>query len=180
MHEHRQTADRDERQATRRVDAAPAPPLLDLQRSAGNRGVQQLMGSPGLKAVPAVAGLVQRVLEAAVVTRVRKQGVTASYNIQNRLSHIYQRHGSGSTATGAGKFADNKKIPGWVRAGIDNGTVDVNPGGYKFEHNLGEVIGTSINGAEASSIRVILTVPDNTGKRGKDKSEPFINTAFPF
>jgi hypothetical protein len=167
VHEHGREPERTERMQRR--DDSSAHPLLALQQTAGNRGVASLMRAP-LQPVAAGALAVQRTVDEQTGKKIRKFAQNVFDKLHNRIGHIKQRHGQTSTATGAGKFLDDKKIYALVKEGVDKGTIDTNDGGYKFEYKFGEKIGVDINGRDAFGIRVILT------GSGKDW---FINTAFP-
>jgi hypothetical protein len=94
-------------------------------------------------------------------------------NIAKRISHVKQRHGPESTATGAGKFnVWGNKIYTWIRKALTDGTPDKNhSGGYEFYLDCGEPTGKDINGSPTTGILVILTV---TGPK-----TAFVNTAYP-
>jgi hypothetical protein len=166
-HGHERDAGRPERVERKPERSTEAHPLLALQQSAGNRGVESLMRAP---IQPVAAMAVQRVVDEQTGKRVRKFAQNAYEKLSNRIDHIKQRHGATSTATGAGKFLDNKKIYALVKDGVEKGTIDTTDGGYKFEYKFAEKIGKDISGRDAFGIRVILT------GSGKDY---FINTAFP-
>ena len=167
-HEHGREPERPDR-LDRRPESGPGGhPLLALQRSAGNRGVGALLRTQAIE--PVTPGLVQRFLEGQKAENARRAALGGNY----RYDHIYERHGSASKAEGAGKFADNKMIPRWIRAAIDSGTIDETGSGWKFEHRFDDPIGININGRPAYRIRVIVTKPKGKG------ASPFLNTAFPF
>lgn len=87
-----------------------------------------------------------------------------------RLGHIVARHGFGSAAANAGKFAEGADIPGLIGQALKSDATLIKPGAggrFVFEHTFGEAIGLNSGGAVTSTIRIVL---DKAGK---------VITAFP-
>ena len=118
--------------------------------------------------------LLQRELTETEAKDAKKAAAKARDTIADRLySHVLPRHGSASTAQGAGKFSgDNKQIHLWIQAALERGTPDwnVRNKSFQFDLDLGVPTGTYIDGRPANGIRVIVALD---GKRA------FMNTAYP-
>jgi hypothetical protein len=174
----------DDRATPRRQPAEPAQfvseaggpvgVVLGLQRTIGNAAVGRLLRGVrvGARASPPTVPLLQRELTEKDAKTARRAAKEARETIINRYGHIRQRHGSASTATGAGKFGDDKAIFGWVQAALERGTPDwnVRNESFVFDLDLATPTGIYIDGRPTTGIRVIVTL---AGKR------PFVNTAFP-
>ncbi len=93
---------------------------------------------------------------------------------QDRLRHIELRHWPGSSARGAGKFAQGT-TPGSLKAMIDEAVLlgrarrdSQGRPGVVYERDLGHTIGVDIDGRPASRLRVVV---------GADNH---VITAFPY
>jgi hypothetical protein len=146
--------DRPAEPLTRRgVDGSAAELVARLQRTAGNH---------------ATTRMIARLLTAAQAS---KRALDAWYE-QNSLSHIKLRHGPGSTAKGAGKFNDWKKVEGWLKLAVEKGTAVANGSeGFKFTRDCGESTGVDINGKATTGITVVVNFD------GPKKA--YIATAYP-
>ena len=87
------------------------------------------------------------------------------------IEHIMYRHSAGSGFANVSRYAQGttaRDIAGYVDSALRYGALTPNgAGAYIVEHNLGRVIGTTIAGDAASSIRVLVR-------------DSVIQTAFPF
>lgn len=136
---------------------AAGPTTVDLvgrlQRTAGNRATSQMIA---------------RLLTA-------KQASTkalAAWYERNSLTHIKLRHGPGSTATGAGKFNDWKKVEGWLKKAVESGTAAADGSkGFKFTRDCGEPTGVDINGHPTTGITVVVNF--------EGAKQAYIATAYP-
>ena len=126
---------------------------MRLQRTAGNR---------------ATGRMIARLLTSAQAS---KRALEAWYE-RNSLTHIKLRHGPGSTATGAGKFNDWKKVEGWIKKAVESGTAVANGSeGFKFTRDCGEPTGVDINKNATTGITVVVNFD------GAKKA--YIATAYP-
>jgi RHS repeat-associated protein len=94
-----------------------------------------------------------------------------SFISSGRMAHILRRHGSGSTAANAGKFAEGADIPGLVGQAMRSDATLIRPGAGSrilFEHTFSDAIGVNSKGMLTGRLRTVL---DPSGE---------VITAFPF
>jgi len=126
-----------------------------------------------------LAVLMVVVVTGCIYSKAYSQNVTENQRKQVVLTrwalrHIQQRHWPDSPAEGAGKFAvgiTEESLREMINEAVANGHSRENTQGRPgeiYEYDFGRPIGTTINGAPASRLRVVVST------RGQ------VITAFPF
>jgi hypothetical protein len=99
------------------------------------------------------------------------QAAENSFITPGRMTHILGRHGPGSTAANAGKFAEGSNIPGLIGQALRSDATLIRPGRggrILFEHTFSDAIGVSNKGMLTGRLRAVL---EPSGE---------VVTAFPF